>query len=189
MPPWPEILSKYNLLISQTTNLQVGLSQLDGGGGRLLERIALHPSSGMTDLELDTQIIPLLRTQQTNDVLADENATVRRLAERLRVGEGALGEEVISECDEIKRGHDSRVERAFRAVNMLRDKYQWKNWKAEVQEEEPEELRWQANANGEEDEDMDDEYDDDDDEEEEEVQGELNAMGGGDSEMLDVHVA
>ncbi|KAG0699832.1 hypothetical protein DFH29DRAFT_935233 [Suillus ampliporus] len=47
----------------------------------MYEKIALHPSVGMTDAQVDNNIIPLLRNQQTTDVLHMETSTVRRLAE------------------------------------------------------------------------------------------------------------
>ena len=119
----------------------------------------------MTDQQLDNDLIPLLRNQQTTDVLRMENATVRRLAECM-VTRGAIAtsnlesqsnqpvfgfgtgsrqrvtyEDVIRECAEIRGAHDHRVERAVRAVLMLRDKFDWKQ-RVEVEEPEPEELEW-----------------------------------------------
>ncbi|RDB26734.1 hypothetical protein Hypma_005398 [Hypsizygus marmoreus] len=181
MPAWPDILSKYNILLSQTHSFSMGLTvappsagrslsagQSSGGPGNLLERIALHPSVGMTDAQLDTDVIPLLRNQQTLDVLRMENETVRRLAEHMatRGSLGVLGgaapphprdmtgsafgmgthkateyEDVLRECEEIRSAHDRRVERAARAVMMLRDKFDWKQ-RVEVEVEEPEELEW-----------------------------------------------
>ncbi|KAH8824999.1 hypothetical protein DL96DRAFT_1467024 [Flagelloscypha sp. PMI_526] len=158
MLPWPEILTKYNLLISQTTNLQVALQTLSGPTSEtpnslMFEHLALHPGSSMSDFELDTQLIPLLRTQQTNDVLTEENANVRRIAERLPHTRGSVGmlhegglaaqkewSEVIEECATIRTAHDSLVNRAQLAVKLLKDNYTWKNWTSIVEEAEPEEL-------------------------------------------------
>ncbi|KAI6044561.1 hypothetical protein EDC04DRAFT_2510947, partial [Pisolithus marmoratus] len=167
MPPWPDILSKYNLILSQThsfySSLTSSLSQTQAKSP--YEKIALHPSVGMTDAQFDNEIIPLLRNQQTTDVLQQENATVRRLAECM-VTRGALAisgvqnqssqaapssgiartqrvtnEDVLRECAEIREAHDHRTERAVRAVLMLRDKYEWKQ-RLTVEMEEPEELQW-----------------------------------------------
>ncbi|KAJ7100660.1 hypothetical protein B0H15DRAFT_919874 [Mycena belliarum] len=179
MPPWPEILSKYNMLLSQTHNLSTALvaplqaASISFGangvpqitkptaGVNPYEAIALHPSMGMPDTQLDNEVIPLLRNQQTTDVLRMENDTVRRLAEHMatRGSLGVLGtalppppghgmlprkpeyEDVLRECTQIRTAHDQRVERAVRAVAMLRDKFDLRQ-RVEVEVEEPEELSW-----------------------------------------------
>lgn len=207
MPAWPDILSKYNILLSQTHNFSnslvgpattagdaatsaarlngMGLGGMNGlhgvnGAGvpqsqsNPYERIALHPSKPMTDTQLDNEVIPLLRNQQTLDVLRMENDTVRRLAEHMSTrgsigvlsgtssapstnnvaiqpfgggfGGGAAPKkveypDVLRECAEIAEAHDRRVERAVRAVMMLREKFDWKQ-RVEVEVEEPEELAW-----------------------------------------------
>lgn len=232
MPPWPDILSKYNVLLSQTHNFSNALTStmatsavaLSAGGisanrkppGNLFEKIALHPTTGMTDAQLDMEVIPLLRNQQTTDVLRMENETVRRLAE-LMTTRGSLGvlgmvqmptpgahfgivpkkpeyEDVLAECDQIRIEHDSRVDRAVKAVTLLRDKYDWKQ-RVEVEVEEPEELQWDPRMRSaspvvvgertrmrvDEDEDMesDDDDEDDDESDEDEVEGELQLVGEG----------
>ncbi|KAG2127960.1 hypothetical protein DEU56DRAFT_819643 [Suillus clintonianus] len=168
MPAWPDILSKYNVILSQTHSFSQSLSspqaqsQLVQAQARLsssvYEKIALHPSVGMTDAQLDNDLIPLLRNQQTTDVLNMETATVRRLAECMATrgaiatngvqtnlppttGSRVTHEDVLQECEEIRSAHDHRVERAVRAVMMLRDKFEWKQ-RVEVEVEEPEELEW-----------------------------------------------
>ncbi|KAG1768917.1 hypothetical protein EV702DRAFT_1203120 [Suillus placidus] len=168
MPAWPDILSKYNVILSQTHSFSQSLSspqvqsQIGQAQARLgstvYEKIALHPSIGMTDAQLDNDLIPLLRNQQTTDVLNMETATVRRLADCMAT-RGAIAtnsvqtnhppatsgrvthEDVLHECEEIRSAHDHRVERAVRAVMMLRDKFEWKQ-RVEVEVEEPEELEW-----------------------------------------------
>ncbi|KAG6852981.1 hypothetical protein C0991_007758 [Blastosporella zonata] len=173
MPAWPDILSKYNILLSQTHSFSMGLSgtlsavaasqnSRTGPSGSPLERVALHPSAALTDAQLDGEVIPLLRNQQTTDVLRVENDTVRRLAEHM-VTKGSLGVlvpspaststpfgipkkpveymDVLSECDEIRGAHDRRVERSVRAVTMLRERFDWRA-RVEVEVEEPEELEW-----------------------------------------------
>ncbi|KAH0828655.1 hypothetical protein J3R83DRAFT_3017 [Lanmaoa asiatica] len=171
MPAWPDILSKYNVILSQTHSFYSSLSSPPSAQQSQpltkspYENIALHPSVAMTDHQLDNDLIPLLRNQQTTDVLSMENATVRRLAECM-VTRGAIAtsslegqntqptfgfgtglrqrvtyEDVLRECAEIRDAHDHRVERAVRAVLMLRDKFDWKQ-RVEVEEPEPEELEW-----------------------------------------------
>ncbi|KAF5354044.1 hypothetical protein D9756_007214 [Leucocoprinus leucothites] len=174
MPSWPDILSKYNILLSQTLNFSTALLQSQtiranyiGGPTtqqNIYERIAIHPLTSMTEQELDTEAAPLLRNQQTLDVLKIETETVRRLAEHMstRGSLGVLGapppaptngyghfhqpkkpeyEDVLRECAEIREAHDQRVDRAVRAVTMLRDRFDWKQ-RVAVEVEEPEELDW-----------------------------------------------
>ena len=129
----------------------------------MFERIALHPSVALSDAALDNELIPLIRNQQTTDVLRMENETVRRLAECMQTGgavrmagvqsnqvAGGNGatprtryEDVIRECAQIREEHDRRVDRAVRAVTMLRDKFDWKQ-RVEVEVEEPEEIEWDS---------------------------------------------
>lgn len=219
MPAWPDILSKYNMLLSQTHNFSTALvAPMQGAsvsfdangvpqisrptGANPYEALALHPSVGMTDMQLDNEVIPLLRNQQTTDVLRMENDTVRRLAEHMAT-RGALGvlgaslppppalgvlppkpeyEDVLRECVQIRTAHDQRVERAVRAVAMLRDKFELRQ-RVEVEVEEPEELSWdprlgmpaQAEAGGEAGMESAEEGDEgsSDDEDEDVVEGEL----------------
>lgn len=176
MPSWPDILSKYNILLSQTLNFSTALLQTQtirptyiGGPTtqhNIYERIAIHPMTSMTTQEFGAEAVPLLRIRQTLDVLKMENETVRRLAEHMstRGSLGVLGapppaptngfgygihaqpkkpeyEDVLRECAEIREAHDQRVDRAVRAVTMLREKFDWKQ-RVEVEVEEPEELDW-----------------------------------------------
>lgn len=178
MPAWPDILSKYTMLLSQSHNLSMSLVntyaaiRANGQGPshapppNPYERLALHPSMVMSDAQLDNEVIPLLRNQQTTDVLKLENETVRHLAEHM-VTRGSLGvlamppqgsgpqramdmdagrkaeySDVLAECEQIKMEHDERIERAINAVVRLRsEKYEWKV-RVEVEQEEPEELEW-----------------------------------------------
>ena len=168
MPAWPDILSKYSMLLSQTHNFSTALvhpfptsANVKAPGQNIYERIALHPGMAMTDAQLDGEVVPLLRNQQTIDVLRTENDTVRRLAEHMstRGSLAVLGltppppplpgafprkpeyEDVLQECAEIRGAHDRRADRAVRAVTMLREKFDWKQ-RVEVEVEEPEELDW-----------------------------------------------
>ncbi|KAF9531307.1 hypothetical protein CPB83DRAFT_750797, partial [Crepidotus variabilis] len=145
MPAWPDILSKYSMLLSQTHNFSTALLQpfpvtaTSATSARKIpinvyETISLHPKTAMTDAQLDGEVAPLLRNQQTMDVLRMENETVRRLAEHMatRGSLGVLGtvqpppqpggfgggnrkpeyEDVLKECSEIRDEHDRRVDRA-----------------------------------------------------------------------------
>lgn len=151
MPQWPTILTRYNILLSQTHNLSSSLATtLPKTNVNIFESLALHPTLGLADTQFDAGIIPFLRNLQTTEVLRMENETVRRMSEHTQTG-GTLGivtgaskashEDVIQECDQIKLEHDDRVDRAIKAVNMLREKYDWKV-RVMVEQEEPEELDW-----------------------------------------------
>ncbi|PIL27071.1 hypothetical protein GSI_10210 [Ganoderma sinense ZZ0214-1] len=168
MPAWPDILSKYNILLSQSHNLSMSLlaahqSQSQSAASSStarenpFEKIAVHTRLGLTDVQLDNELMPLLRNNQTTEVLHAESDTVRHLAEHMET-KGSLGvlghvpasraggrhpeyEDVLQECAQIRAEHDERVARATRAVMLLRDKYDWKA-RVEVEQEEPEELDW-----------------------------------------------
>ncbi|OCH91773.1 hypothetical protein OBBRIDRAFT_510622 [Obba rivulosa] len=166
MPPWPDILSKYNILLSQSHNLTaslLGQTHAPSTRENPYEKLALHPPHGMSEAQMDNQVIPLLRTQQTTDVLKLESEVVRHLADHMTT-KGSVGvlnqegrkdgqgkrveyDDVLRECEQIRTEHDSRVERAVRAVAMLREKYDWKA-RVAVDQEEPEELEWDPRLQG-----------------------------------------
>ena len=109
MPAWPDILSKYTILLSQSHTLSMSLvgtysqalartngvsashsSSNLGPQQNPFERIALHPVSGMSDAQYDNDVVPLIRVLQTADVVRAENDTVRHLAEHMAT-RGTLG--------------------------------------------------------------------------------------------------
>lgn len=160
MPAWPDILAKYSVLLSQTHNLSTSLvsvlssSQAPGepssssaSSSRPFAKLALHPTSALPDAQLDNDLIPLLRNQQTTEVLRLESDTVRRLSERLPTAtmqkERSTAIEtynaVLKACMDIRSEHDSRCDRAMRAVALLREKYDWKA-RVAVEMEEPEDF-------------------------------------------------
>jgi len=158
MPPWPDILARYNLLLSQIHSLSVSLSfslqtqQQEAGRAppqNPFEKLALHPGISLQEQQLDHVLAPLLRNQPTVQVLKEEDITVRRLAAVLKtvtsdgvpIASGSEGcQRVVQECVEIKRQHDARVERAIKAVTLLKDRYEWRaRVEAPVEEEEEEE--------------------------------------------------
>ena len=143
MPPWPDILARFNLLLSQTLSLSVSLSALvhhhQQPGQKPLEtlfqNLVLHPGVAIPEQQLDNAIAPLLRNQPTMQVLKEEDGSVRSIAAVLKsatpegvpIVPGTEGcEKVVQECLEIKRAHDSRVDRAVKAVALLRDRYEWR---------------------------------------------------------------
>lgn len=174
MLPWPEILSKFNVLLSQTHSLSTSLvspinfraQQQQPGQGpppNPFTQMVVHPSTFASDQD-NARTLTYLRSVPITTVLEAENATVRRIAEHMecRGSIGVLSDapppppaqirygappppekpdyyQVQLECDNIRNAHDQRVERAVRAVAMLREKYSW-NSRLEVEVEEPEEL-------------------------------------------------
>ncbi|KZS87069.1 hypothetical protein SISNIDRAFT_461245 [Sistotremastrum niveocremeum HHB9708] len=141
MPPWQDILARYNIILSQTHTMSLSLAAtlppVQGGPKvsniNLYERLALHPSNSVSDAQLDTDLVPLLRNQQTTQVLNVESQSVARL---LKAGIRVPGASFpgysgpvtgpTEDIESVRSAHDSRVERAVRAVSMLRDKYDWK---------------------------------------------------------------
>ncbi|EGN94410.1 hypothetical protein SERLA73DRAFT_188285 [Serpula lacrymans var. lacrymans S7.3] len=152
MPAWPDILTKYNILLSQTHSFSQSLltvphssySSQSSSTHSAFERIALHPYVPLPDTLLDNSLTPLLRNQQTTDVLRMESNTVRRIAEKMLPSlSGPAGpathEVTISAMSAVRAAHDSRVERAVRAVTMLRERYEWRQ-RVEVEIEEPDDV-------------------------------------------------
>jgi hypothetical protein len=96
MPPWPEIMSKYTLLLSQSHSLMSSLAGLTGGGtatadGRsVFGTLALHLKEPMSEMQMDAEIANLIRNAQTLDVRTQETKTVRGIASHMNT-RGALG--------------------------------------------------------------------------------------------------
>ena len=169
MPPWPDILARYNLLLSQTHSLSVSLSfalahhqQQQQPGQKNppanpFQNLALHPSFSIPEQQLDNAVAPLLRNQPTMQVIKEEEGSVRSIAavtksatpEGVPAAPGTEGcAQVVQECLEIKMAHDSRVERAIKAVALLRDRYEWRA-RVEASEEEQEERGEEPQLDGE----------------------------------------
>jgi hypothetical protein len=130
-PPWPDLLAKYAVVMTQTHNLSRVLASgsatgTSGNPTSALANIALHPRAPLSDALLDGRLIPLLRNQQTTDVLRAESASVRRLCAALGLAEDAPPHVVLGAVSEVVAAHDARAERAQRAVAMLREKYDWR---------------------------------------------------------------
>jgi len=119
-PPWPDLLAKYAVVMAQTHNLSRALAS------SALPNTALHPRLPLLDAPLDGALIPLLRNQQTTDVLRAESASVRRLSTALKLPEDPPPHAVLDVVAEVVAAHDARADRAQRAVAMLREKYDWR---------------------------------------------------------------
>src|SRR5712671_1570505 len=119
-PPWPDLLAKYAVVMAQTHNLSRALAS------SALPSTALHPRLPLSDAPLDSALIPLLRNQQTTDVLRAESTSVRRLSAALKLPEDPPPPAVLDIVAEVVAAHDARADRAQRAVAMLREKYDWR---------------------------------------------------------------
>src|SRR5258708_1223417 len=84
------------------------------------------PLNPRPDTSLDGTLIPLLRNQQTTDVLRAESASVRRLNSALKLPEDPPPQTVLDAVSDVVAAHDARAERAQRAVAMLREKFDWR---------------------------------------------------------------
>ncbi|KAH9965349.1 hypothetical protein BC827DRAFT_1265358 [Russula dissimulans] len=120
-PPWPDLLAKYAVVMAQTHNLSRALAS-----SALASSTALHPRLPLPDAPLDGALIPLLRNQQTTDVLRAESASVRRLTAALELPDDPPPHAVLDVVVEVVAAHDARADRAQRAVAMLREKYDWR---------------------------------------------------------------
>lgn len=205
VPSWPEILSKYNILLSQTHSLSSSLVapiQTRQSAGTTVpnpyEQLVVHPKSSNVG---DGKVLDLLRTLPSLGVYEMENESVRRLSGHMST-RGSVGvlspvknapatrfgasankpekkpeyEDVLAECQDMQHAHDRRVERAVRAIALLNAKYEWKQ-RVQVEVEEPEELDWDPRfaQGGNMDVDSDESSDDGD---EDEVGEQLNADDG-----------
>jgi hypothetical protein len=117
--------------MAQTHNLSRALassssSSGSGSGSGALASTALHPRTPLPDAALDGTLIPLLRNQQTTDVLRAESGSVRRLSAALGLPEDPPPQAVLDAVADAVAAHDARAERAQRAVAMLREKYDWR---------------------------------------------------------------
>ena len=178
MPAWPDILSKYNILLSQSHNLSMSLlaahqsqsqsqpsasSSSSAPRDNPYEKIAVHARLGLTDAQLDNEFIPLLRNTQTTEVLRAESDTVRHLAEHMDT-KGSLGvlghvpaaraggrhPEYDDVLQECAQIRTEHDERVARATRAVMLLRDKYDWKArvEVEQEEPEELDWDPRLPG-----------------------------------------
>lgn len=102
-----------------------------------LVNLVLHPPNPVPEGQMDHTLSSLLRMMRLPEVVAADKATVKLMGG----GDDShpLDDEVtIREMEAIRIEHDARVDRAVRAVGMLRARY---NWKRRITGElEPEEL-------------------------------------------------
>lgn len=135
MTSWPDILAKYNNLLAQTHSLSESLSgkhipappRKPGEPPRprvnQFEMIALHPLISLNELQTN-MTVNLLKTQPLPEVMSRADESIARFAEKRK--DGADDFDVIKEMQQIREGHDAKVDRALKSVMELKDKYDWK---------------------------------------------------------------
>jgi hypothetical protein len=135
MTSWPDILAKYNNLLAQTHSLSESLSgkhipalpRKPGEPPRprvnQFEMIALHPLISLNELQTN-MTVNLLKTQPLPEVMSRADESIARFAEKRK--DGADDFDVIKEVQQIREGHDAKVDRALKSVMELKDKYDWK---------------------------------------------------------------
>ena len=135
MTSWPDILAKYNNLLAQTHSLSESLSgkhipappRKPGEPPRprvnQFEMIALHPLISLNELQTN-MTVNLLKTQPLPEVMSRADESIARFAEKRK--DGADDFDVIKEMQQIREGHDAKVDRALKSVMELKDKYYWK---------------------------------------------------------------
>jgi hypothetical protein len=135
MTSWPDILAKYNNLLAQTHSLSESLSgkhipappRKPGEPLRprvnQFEMIALHPLISLNELQTN-MTVNLLKTQPLPEVMSKADDSIARFAEKRK--DGADDFDVIKEMQQIREGHDAKVDRALKSVMELKDKYDWK---------------------------------------------------------------
>jgi hypothetical protein len=96
---------KYAVVMAQTHNLSRTLAS-----SSTLASTALHPRVPLSDASLDSSLIPLLRNQQTTDVLRAESASVKRLSIALKLPEDPPPQLVLDTVFEVVIAHDARAE-------------------------------------------------------------------------------
>jgi hypothetical protein len=135
MTSWPDILGKYNNLLAQTHSLSESLSgkhipappRKPGEPPRprvnQFEMTALHPLISLNELQTN-MTVNLLKTQPLPEVMSKADESIARFAEKRK--DGADDFDVIKEMQQIREGHDAKVDRALKSVMELKDKYDWK---------------------------------------------------------------
>ncbi len=128
----PELLSKYNVILTQTHSLMLSVSQAastnPATGRRMknpLPSVVIHPAQPVSEGQIDNALSSLLRMMRLPEVLDSDKRMVAAMS-----GSNALDpktdEQIIAIMDAIRKEHDSRVERANMAVRMLAEKYNWR---------------------------------------------------------------
>jgi len=133
---WPDILSKYNFLVSQSHILSQTLSNAAPSAEEHpadprtrrpplsnLPRLVLHPSSPTPeDQSMDFRVAALIRTALITDMSEQEAGILKAFG----LVQGDHNEDAaLSQLDGILKAHDGRVSRILEQTIAFREQYDW----------------------------------------------------------------
>ncbi|CAE6430166.1 unnamed protein product [Rhizoctonia solani] len=132
---WPDLITKYNVLLSKTHTLATSLSTLPTRKGSIGFKhivptpfaVGSDPTPNPVDA-LDAMLEALLDGRRSMSVTKTDVGNVARL--RLSStggGEPVLPDVMLARLDEVQKAHDARCARGVEAVRQLKDKYDWKS--------------------------------------------------------------
>ncbi|CAE7182267.1 unnamed protein product [Rhizoctonia solani] len=132
---WPDLMTKYNVLLSKTHTLAASLSTPPTRKGTIGFRqivptpFAVNPDAtpeptGL-DPQLDAMLEALLDGRRSISVTKTDVSNVARL-HLPGTGESAL-DVTLSRLEQVQKAHDARCARGVEAVRQLKDKYDWKS--------------------------------------------------------------
>jgi hypothetical protein len=134
LQPRPEILTKYNLVLQQVHTLFRSLSAEGTNRANPLPNLVIHPPEPIPEGPPDLEFSSLLRMMRLPSVLAADEVTAAKFSQS-GPSKKPSDDEILTDMAAIRDDHDARVERGLKAVQMLRDQY---NWKIRVQADEEE---------------------------------------------------
>lgn len=140
------MLGKYNDILQQTALVSEQLSATLGGGGRVpaaallaardqhdrwprppqnqLPHLLIHPALPVPN-ELDFYMGSFLQTSRPPEVVEVDEAVVKRLPSSQDMATDPEG--ALRAIFALREEHDARADRALRAVDILRDRYNWRS--------------------------------------------------------------
>ncbi|CAE6443682.1 unnamed protein product [Rhizoctonia solani] len=131
---WPDLITKYNVLLSKTHTLATSLSTLPTRKGSIGFKhivptpfaVGSDPAPNPTDT-LDAMLEALLDGRRSMSVTKTDVGNVARLRLSSTGGEPVLPDVMLARLDEVQKAHDARCARGVEAVRQLKDKYDWKS--------------------------------------------------------------
>ncbi|EUC57288.1 hypothetical protein RSOL_217060 [Rhizoctonia solani AG-3 Rhs1AP] len=112
----PDLITKYNVLLSKTHTLATSLSTLPTRKGSIgFKHIVPTPFAVGSD--------PAPNPTDTLDAMLEALLDGRRSMG----GEPVLPDVMLARLDEVQKAHDARCARGVEAVRQLKDKYDWKS--------------------------------------------------------------
>ena len=90
-----------------------------------LPNLVIHPAQPISEGNMDNALSALLRMMRLPEVLGTDMETAARMG-GAQDSDIRTDDDIIHEMRAVRDEHDYRVERAVLAVQMLRDRYNWK---------------------------------------------------------------